>query len=147
MPLSSEAVHNRSSTAHCPGAVRQCIAGVPLPTAPRRCGSSLRDLHCPLPPGKEAVYCRSPTAHCTQAVRQCMAGIALSHCPQAVRQCVAIVPLPTAPKQCGSALQELHCPLPPGTKAGYCRICTAPCPGSAAVHCRNSNVHRPQAVW
>ena len=104
MPLSSEAVHNRRSTAHCPRAVRQCIAGVPLPTAPRRFGSALRDLHCPLPPGNEAMYCRSPTAHCTQAVRQCMAGIALPHCPQAVRQCVAGVPLPTAPKQCGSAL-------------------------------------------
>ena len=34
LPPGSEAVHSRGSTAHCPQAVRQCIAGVPLPTAP-----------------------------------------------------------------------------------------------------------------
>ena len=36
----------RSSTAHCPQAVRQCIAGGPLPTAPRRWGSVLQGVHC-----------------------------------------------------------------------------------------------------
>ena len=35
-PQGSGAVHCRSSTAHCPRAVRQCVAGVPLPTAPRQ---------------------------------------------------------------------------------------------------------------
>ena len=39
--------------------------------------------------------------------------------------------MPTAPRQWGSALQELHCPLPPG---------------SEAVHCRSHTVHCPQAV-
>ena len=28
--------------------------------------------------------------------------------------------MPTAPKQCGSALQELHCPLPLGSVAVHC---------------------------
>ena len=66
-----------------PRAVRQCIVGVALPTAPRRCGSVLQDVYCPLPQGSAAVYCRSSTAHCPQAVRQCIAG----------------VPLPTTPRQ------------------------------------------------
>ena len=34
LPPGSEAVHCKSSTARCPEAVRQCIAGVALPTAP-----------------------------------------------------------------------------------------------------------------
>ena len=29
----SEAMHSRRCTAHCPQALRQCVAGVPLPTA------------------------------------------------------------------------------------------------------------------
>ena len=39
--------------------------------------------------------------------------------------------MPTAPGQWGSALQEYHCPLPPG---------------SEVVHCRSSNAHCPRAV-
>ena len=54
----------RRSTAHCPQAVRRCIEGGPLPTAPRQWGSVLQELHCPLPPGSGAVHCRSSTAHC-----------------------------------------------------------------------------------
>ena len=83
LPPGSEAVHCRSSTAHCPQAVRQCIAGVALPTAPRQCGSVLQELHCPLTQGSEAVHYRGCTVRC----------------PQAVRQCIARVPLPTAPGQ------------------------------------------------
>ena len=41
------------------------------------------------------------------------------------------VALPTAPKQCGSALQESRCPLPPGGEV---------------VYCRSSPAHYPQAV-
>ena len=67
----------RSSTAHCPQAVRPCIAGVPPPAAPRRCGSVLQEFHCPLPQGSEVVHCRSCTTHCLQAVRQCIAGVTL----------------------------------------------------------------------
>ena len=54
----------RRSTAHCPQAVRRCIEGGPLPTAPRQWGSVMQELHCPLPPGSGAVHCRSFTAHC-----------------------------------------------------------------------------------
>ena len=64
MPPDSEVVHCRSCTAHCPLTVRQCIAGVPLPTAPRQCGSALQGFHCPLPPGSAAVHCKSCTSHC-----------------------------------------------------------------------------------
>ena len=42
-------MHCRSCTVHCPWAVRQCIAGVALPAAPRQCGSALQELHCQLP--------------------------------------------------------------------------------------------------
>ena len=49
------------------------------------------------------------------------------HCPQAVRQSIAGAALPTAPRQCGSGLQEWHCPLPPGSEAVHCRSCTAHC--------------------
>ena len=39
-------MYGRSTTPHCAQAMRQCGAGFPLPTAPRRSGSAL---HCPLP--------------------------------------------------------------------------------------------------
>ena len=130
----------RSSTAHCRQAVRQCIAGGPLPTAPGQSGSVLQELHCPLPPSSGAVHCRSSTAHCPQAVRQCIAG----------------VPLSTAPRQWGSALQEVHCPLPPGSAAVHCRSSTAHCPlptttvqqgTHSAVWCRApSRVHHTEGT-
>ena len=117
-------MHCRSSTAPCPQAVRQCSAGVALPTAPRQCGSALQELHCPPPPGPGAVCCRSTTAHCPRqggSVLQEMpgplpqgreavsGGSTTPHCPQAMRQCKARFPLPTAPRLPSSAL---HCPLP-----------------------------------
>ena len=96
-------MHCRSCTADCPQAMRPCIAGVALPTAPRQWGSALKEVHCPLPPGSEAVCCERSTAHCSQAVEHCIEG----------------GPLPTAPGQCGSVLQEVHRPLPPGSAAVY----------------------------
>ena len=57
-----------------------------------------QELHFPVPPASEAVHCRSSTAYC----------------PRALRQCIARVALPTAPRQRSIALQEFHCPLPPG---------------------------------
>ena len=42
--------------------------------------------------------------------------------------------MPTAPRQWGSVLRELHCPLPPGSEAEHCRRSTAPCP-RAVVQC------------
>ena len=89
LPLSSVAVHKRSSTTHYPQAIGQCIAGVPLPSAPRMCGSALQEFHCPIPPGTEAVYSTICTAPCPQAMRQRIAGAAL----------------PDAPWQRGSALR------------------------------------------
>ena len=61
-------------------------------------------------------HCRSSTAHR----------------PQAAWQCIARIALPTTPRQGGSALQDFHSTLPPGSEALYCRSSTA--------HC-------PQAVW
>ena len=80
-------MHCRSSTAHCPGAVRQCIAGVALPTAPRQWGSALQELHCPLPHGSEAVHCRSCTAYC---LRRRGGGGAPAAVPRTVR--LGVVP-------------------------------------------------------
>ena len=36
-------MHCRSSNAHCPTAVWECIIEVPLPTAPRQYGSALQE--------------------------------------------------------------------------------------------------------
>ena len=43
MPPGGEAVHCKSHTTWCLHAVRQCIAQVPLPTAPSECGTALQD--------------------------------------------------------------------------------------------------------
>ena len=48
--------------------------------------------------------------------------------PQVVRPCIVGGPLPTAPRHSGSVLHEVHCPLPPGSEAVYCRRSTAHCP-------------------
>ena len=42
--------------------------------------------------------------------------------------------MPTTPRQWGGALQELHCPLPPGNEAVHCRSSAAHCP-QAVRHC------------
>ena len=73
LPLGDATVYCRSCTAYCPQAVRQCIAGVPLPPAPRQWGCALQESHCPLPQGSEAVYCRRCPATAprqTRSVRQ-----------------------------------------------------------------------------
>ena len=103
LPLSSVAVFSKNGTAHCPQAVRHCIAVVPLPTACKRCGSAWEDsrslgsgrllgrtprppsrlarvsqeLHCSLPPSNKVVYCRICTAHCPKVVWRCIAGVPL----------------------------------------------------------------------
>ena len=113
-----------------PRAVRQCIAGGPLPTAPRQWCSVLQEVHCPLHPGSEAVYCRRSAAQWPQAVGQRIARGPLPATPRQWGSALMEVycPLPTAPRQCGSALQEVHCPLPPGCGAVYSRMSTAHCP-------------------
>ena len=50
-------------------------------------------------------------------------------------------------KHRGGALQEFHCPLPPGNVAVHCRSSTAKLPpGGVAAHCRSSPAHCPQVV-
>ena len=51
-----------------------------------------------------------------------------TYCPDGVRHCIAGVAMPIAPKQRGSAMQELPCPLPPGSEVVYYRSPTAHCP-------------------
>ena len=142
MPGCSEAVYCRRSTANCPQAVRQSIAGAPLPTAPRQWNSALQEVHCPLLQGSEAVYCTTSIAtdrrHWGSALQEGRCPLApgseavncrrsAAHCPQAVRQCMA-GGKHSAPRQWDSSLQEVHCPLPPGSEAVYCRRSTAHCP-------------------
>ena len=117
MPPGDAAVHCKNCTAHRAQGVRQCIAGVPRPTARKQWGCALQVSHCPL-----------STAHCPQAVRRCVAGVPLPTAPPSVGQSVAGIPLPTAPTQCGSALQEFWCPEPLGSEAGRCCSSTAHCP-------------------
>ena len=169
-------MHCSSFTAHRPQAVWRFvwwfIAGVPLPTTPRQCSGALQEVpahcaqvvwqpfHCLLPLGSVALRSRSslPTAPRRVAVH---CGSSTAYCPQAVWRCIVAVPLPTAPRQCGSALQEFHRPLPPGSVAVHCSSPTAPkqCgsalqefhrplpPGSVAVHCSSSTASCPQAMW
>ena len=66
LPLGIEAEYCTRSTAHCPQALGQCIAGGPLP----------------LPPGSEAEYCRRSTAHYPQAVTKGIAGVPLPNAPR-----------------------------------------------------------------
>ena len=68
MPPGSEAMHCRSCAAQCPQAVRQGLAKVPLPAAPRQRGSTLQEVHCPLLLCSEAVRCMTPNAHSYEAV-------------------------------------------------------------------------------
>ena len=121
------AVHCMSCTTHCPQAVRQCIVGVTV-------------FRQQPPPGQDSpssklgrpAHCMSSTAHRPQAVWHYIAGVALfrqrpplvqdSPFPGLVGPRIARIPLPTVPRPCGSALQELHWPLPPGNEAVYCRI-------------------------
>ena len=77
-------MHCRSCTAHCPRAVRQCIAGDAWPTAPREGGSERREYHSPLPSGNAAVRRTISTAHSPQAACQCVT-LPTALCPQ--QQC------------------------------------------------------------
>ena len=83
--------------------------------------------------------------------------------PRAPWRCIKGVPLPTAPSQCGSALQLFHVPLPQGSVAVIYRISSAACPqsmrrcvggvpyllpkGNVAVHCTSCGAYCPQAAW
>ena len=173
LPTGNVAVLCRSCTAYCPQVVRHCDATVPMPTAPRKCGSALQEhrslgsdrllgrtphplswlaralhaFHCPPPPSGVAMHCRNCIAYCPQEVRQCVAGVAP----------------PASERQCGSWLQDFKCPLSWSSVAVHCTTsaahfpkqcssalhefhCPLP-PGSEALHCRRSTAHCPRAVW
>ena len=111
-----------------PRAVRQCIAGVALPTARRQWGRALQELHCPLPRGSGAVYCRSCTAYCPQGSEAVHCRSSTTHCPLAVRQCIAGVALPTAPGSPAVHCRTCtpHCSMRRHSSAGQVRQCTGP---------------------
>ena len=135
MPPSGEAVHCRSSTAHCPQAVRQCNAAVLLPTAPGQCGSALHELHCTQPPGSDAVLCRSVqccTAWCYALHRTalrvpcCTAVVASGQWAVELLQCNAT--LPGGSGRCNSCKTLPHCL---GQWAVELLQCTATLPGGS----------------
>ena len=143
LPPGIEAMCCTSCIAHCPQAVRQCIAGVALPSAPRRSGSAWHEYHCPLPSTSDTLHGRSCTVHCPGSVvvhcRNCApkaatASMAGHTVPQLEGPHVAGLPLPSAPRRCGSAVHEFHCPLTPRSKVVLCRSSTTHCP-QAVTQC------------
>ena len=143
LPPGSEAVYCRRSTAHCPQAVRQCIAGDPLPPAPGHWGGVLQELRCPRPPGRGAVRRRGSTAHCPRqggSVRQeyhcplppgneaVRSEISDAHGPQAAWQCVTM-PTALCPKQ---QYSRAHTVQYSAQHQAVQVLCTAP--SSAAPH-------------
>ena len=140
LPTSSAGVRCKRATAHYMWALRRCIAGAALPTAPssmaehcKSCtahcpwpmGSAMQQWHCRLPVDSAAMHCRGSTASY----------------PRAVRQCIARVLLPTVPRKRGRALQEFRLmgrtPRPPGLWAGALQeFHWPPSPGGVALHCR-----------
>ena len=123
LPPGSGAAHCKSPTAHCPQAVRQCVAGGPLPTGPRPWRTVSQEYHCPLPQagrqciagdarpiapregGSERREYHSPLPSNNAAVRR---TISTAHSPQAACQCVT---LPTAlcPQQQCSGAHTVQC--------------------------------------
>ena len=128
--------------------MRQCIAGVPLPTtprqcssvlqefhrhAPRQCGSVPQEFHCPQPLGSAAVYRRSTTAHCPKAVWHCTkTRVAPSGrgagCPQGPGQQPSGTrerggPLPQVQNTLHTACGSTH--SPPGLHFSACKTISA----------------------
>ena len=86
------------------------MAHVPLPTAPRYCGSALKEFQCPLPPGSVARHCGSSTTPCLQLVRQWAAQILqfTASVRRASGQCSSCNALPHWPRAMGSASPAMH---------------------------------------
>ena len=121
-------MYSTSSTAHCPHAVRQCVARVALPSPkvvwqvhymastahyPRAVWRCIAAAPIPTAPGQRTSALRElhcPLPQSSEAVHH---RTSTTYYPRAVWQCIAAVPLPTAPRQGGGAQQELHCPPPP----------------------------------
>ena len=98
--------------------MRQCVAGGPLPTAPRPCRSVSQEYHCPLAQagrqciagdarptapregGSERREYHSPMPSGNAAVRS---TISTAHSPQAAWQCVTLPTAPCPQQQCSRA--------------------------------------------
>ena len=83
LPSVTVAVWNRNSIARYPKVVLLCNAGVPVLSAPKRCGNVLREFQSPLP----------------RAVWQCSPRVPLPTTPRAMWRCFLEVPLPSAPRR------------------------------------------------
>ena len=97
-----------------------------MPTASRQWGSAMQWLNSPLPKGGVAVIAQVPLSRQRRPPGQTprppsspvpLAG-GLAHCGFLA---------PAAPRRCGNALQELHCPLPQGSGVLYRKRSTARC--------------------
>ena len=144
-------MQRRRSTAHCPPAVRQCVAGGPLPTAPRQWGSALKEVHCPLRRGREQQCSRAHTVQCGaehQAVRHHTegTGCAARHagCSGRMRPCVTArrrrqgsvgqvrectgpaLPQHTYTQRAHNTHSPARLPVPVGRHPGLCLLVTAP---------------------
>ena len=98
----------------------RCIAGNPLPTAPRaiwHCSATV--LLPPAPRQRNGAVHESDRALRTGTVAVHCSNSA-THFRQAVRQCITAVALPPTPGQCGNALQQFDRALPLGIVAVHC---------------------------
>ena len=99
------------------------LRGISTAHPPRKCGSFLKQFHCPLHTGNAAVYCRSMIAQCPSVWR-----------------CVVGVQLPRTNKQCRSVRQDLEGQVPVGSALLCCTSSTAHSPHAVRLHCRNARV-------
>ena len=114
-----------------------------MPTAHRQCGGAWQEFYHPIPIGSVAVHCRNPSPPPFPATMELICRRSTGHCPKAVWRCIVGVPLPTAPRQCGGALRELHCPVTACSGAVHCISCTVYCHRAVWQHI--ARVPRPTA--
>ena len=132
------------------------MAGVPLPTALRQCGSVKQDFHCPQPPGGVAVcytaHCPLPTttvqqgthrwcsayAGCSGQMRPCVTARRRQQGTVGqVRECTGpAMPQHTYTQRAHNTHSPARLPLPVGRHPGLCLLVTAPSAphGTAPTH-------------
>ena len=128
-------MHCRRSTAHCPQAVRTCIAGVPLPTAPCpqqqcskahtvQCGAEHQAVrHHTEGTGGAARHagCSGPTRPCVTARRRRQGSV------RQVRECTGpAMPQHTYTQRAHNTHSPARLPVPVGRHPGLCLLVTAP---------------------
>ena len=129
-PLGIVAMHCRTQ------GMWHCAARVPLPDAPKCCGSVLREFHRPPPQGREGVCRRNSTSlrpnavvlHHLNRTRVNIRGGSLGYHGQAAENL-----------EYTATLQQSHGPLPPSKQALCSRSSTAHCPRAV----ERKNPHRP----